>query len=163
MPMPMPMSMPMSMPMPMPMPMHMQGVEHMVIGTSEERPGIRNGNALRSFLMDAFRYALSETLEHAWARAHAERSATPSTSTSGTRRPSTFSFKNPRPAAISSGGFRSRRGTAKTVPTSSAASHEGQGRSVLARAEEQSGRESASAGAPHSPNSTKRRSRRALD
>ena len=43
-----------------------RGVEHMVIGTSEERPGIRNGTALRSFLMDAFRYALSESLEHAW-------------------------------------------------------------------------------------------------
>ena len=157
--------MPVSVPMPMPMPMPMQGVEHMVIGTSEERPGIRNGNALRSFLMDAFRYALSETLEHAWARAHAERSTTPSTSRSGTRRPSTYSFKNPRPAAFSSGGFRSRRGTAElsAVTTWSAASHEGQGRSVLARAEEQSGRESASAGAPHSPNSTKRRSRRALD
>ena len=49
----------------------------MVIGTSEERPGIRNGNALRSFLMDAFRFALSETLEHAWARAHPERSPAP--------------------------------------------------------------------------------------
>ena len=49
----------------------------MVIGTSEDRPGIRNGNALRSFLMDAFRFALSETLEHAWARAHPERSPAP--------------------------------------------------------------------------------------
>jgi len=85
-----------------------QGVEHMVIGTSEERPGIRNGNALRSFLMDAFRYALSETLEHAWARAHPERSPTPpgrspgasrrsstgeGSSPPGARRSSTFSFK----------------------------------------------------------------------
>ena len=46
-----------------------QGVEHMVVGTSEEKTGIRNANALRSFLMDAFRYALSESYEHAVRRA----------------------------------------------------------------------------------------------
>ena len=62
---------------PNPTPNPKQGVEHMVIGTSEDRPGIRNGHALRSFLMDAFRFALSETLEHAWARAHPERSPAP--------------------------------------------------------------------------------------
>ena len=46
-----------------------QGIEHMVVGTSEEKTGIRNANALRSFLMDAFRYALSESYEHAAGRA----------------------------------------------------------------------------------------------
>ena len=84
--------------------MHTQGVEHMVIGTSEERPGIRNGNALRSFLMDAFHFALSETLEHAWARAHPERSPTATGGSSlepGGRRSSTFSFKNPRSPSMS--------------------------------------------------------------
>tara|TARA_B110001469_G_C9455606_1_gene229900 strand:+ start:45 stop:476 length:432 start_codon:yes stop_codon:yes gene_type:complete len=132
----------------------MQGVEHMVIGTSEERPGIRNGNALRSFLMDAFRYALSETLEHAWARAHPEKRVGPSSPEP--------SFKNPRPPSMSmsfsssktSRGIpsvqlnellpRSRRGTSEAF---SVASPEGRH-----TPEEPSGRESASAGS----HSTKR-------
>ena len=68
-----------------------QGVEHMVVGTSEESPGIRNGNALRSFMMDAFAYALSETREHALTHvAAAEKCNTPSTP----RRSSFMNFRS---------------------------------------------------------------------
>lgn len=39
------------------------GVEHCVVGTSDDHPGVRDANKLRSFLMDSFRCALSSSLE----------------------------------------------------------------------------------------------------
>ena len=45
--------------------------EHLVVGTSEDETGVRDSRALRAFVMDALRYALSESLTHALSTAAA--------------------------------------------------------------------------------------------
>ena len=39
------------------------GVEHIVVGPSDEKPGVRDPHKLRSFLMNALRYALAESVD----------------------------------------------------------------------------------------------------
>ena len=45
----------------------LQSVEHMVIGMSADRPGVRDCAKLRSYILDGCRHALSESLAHALA------------------------------------------------------------------------------------------------
>jgi len=115
----------------------------MVIGTSEERPGIRNGNALRSFLMDAFRFALSETLEHAWARSPRSAS-TPLPSSPPLPFSTPLTSSPPSAAAPPSGRVFARRGTEAFA----APPPEGLPQGPASR-EELPGREGAPAGAHH--------------
>ena len=38
-----------------------RGTEHIVVGASDDRPGVRDAHKLRSFLMNALRHALAES------------------------------------------------------------------------------------------------------